>query len=120
VPDALFDHTRSFKRLEELRRIRMWTVSNTKLVYQYAPSRRRALARLAKQRAVWFRDLARGRRFWTLGGAMIGSVAWSGSLARLERRRRQPWDSGALDTWLTEAEPGLHATELLLTPNFAE
>ncbi|MEY2460671.1 MAG: N-acetylglucosaminyl-diphospho-decaprenol L-rhamnosyltransferase, partial [Acidimicrobiaceae bacterium] len=120
VTDALFDHTRSFHRIEELRRIRMWAASNTKLVYQYAPSRRRALVRLATQRAVWFRDLARDRRFWTLAGAMLGSVEWSASLVQLERRRRQPWDSGGLDAWLRTADPGLRATELLLPPNFAE
>jgi GT2 family glycosyltransferase len=111
VPDAIFDHDRSFNRIETLRRMHMWTVSNTKLVYQYAPSRRRALVRLARQRARWFRDLARSRRFWTLGGALLGSVAWSASLPRLERRRRHPWDSDGLRRWLADVDGGLQATE---------
>jgi GT2 family glycosyltransferase len=100
VPDAVFLHARGFGRAESLRRIRMWTVSNTKLVYQYGDPRRAAMARLARQRAEWFRNLARQRRWWTLAGAVMGSIELPLSIPRLERRRRHPWDGPALRDWL--------------------
>jgi GT2 family glycosyltransferase len=112
VPDALFQHARGFSQFESMRRIRMWTVSNTCLVYQYGVPRRRALARLARQRATWFRDLARQRRGWTLAGAAWGSVAWLPSLPRLEYRRRHPWDRAALAKWLVTSTHGVGATDL--------
>jgi GT2 family glycosyltransferase len=100
--DAVFWHARALDRHESLRRMRMWTVSNTSLVYQYGRPRRRALARLARQRAGWFRDLARRRRGWTLLGALLGSAMWPASLPRLESRRRHPWDGRALCDWLAK------------------
>jgi GT2 family glycosyltransferase len=100
--DAVFWHARELDRGESLRRIRMWTVSNTSLVYQYGRPRRRALTRLARQRAGWFRDLARRRRGWTLLGALLGSAMWPASIPRLERRRRHPWDGQALSDWLAK------------------
>jgi GT2 family glycosyltransferase len=102
APDAVFFHVRAFGRLESLRRIRMWTVSNTSLVYQHGAPRWRAMTRLAGQRARWFYDLARGRRLWTLAGALIGSAAWPLSIPRLEHRRRHPWDGVALSEWLAQ------------------
>jgi len=112
VLEAVFVHARGFDGLESLRRIRMWTVSNTSLVYQYGAPRWRAMARLARQRAGWFRDLARRRRGWTLAGAVIGSVAWSVSIPRLERRRRHPWDGAALSSWLAKAARHVRIAEL--------
>jgi N-acetylglucosaminyl-diphospho-decaprenol L-rhamnosyltransferase len=112
VPDAVFQHARGFRRLESLRRIRMWTVSNTSLVYQYAAPRRRAMARLARQRARWFRDLARQRRGWTLAGALLGSAAWPLLIPRLERRRRHPWDGAALSEWLAESTYRVRTADL--------
>jgi GT2 family glycosyltransferase len=103
VPDAVFLHVHGFGHAESMRRIRMWTVSNTQLVYQYGTPRRRAMARLARQRAEWFRTLARQRRGWTLAGAVAGSLELPLSIPRLERRRRHPWDGQALDAWLARA-----------------
>ena len=90
----------------------MWTVSNTSLVYQYGAPRWRAMVRLARQRAGWFRDLACKRRGWTLAGAVIGSVAWSVSIPRLERRRRHPWDGAALSSWLAKAARHVRIAEI--------
>ncbi len=111
-PDAVFVHAREFGRRESLRRIRMWTVSNTSLVYQSGPSRWRAMARLARQRAGWFRDLARQRRGWTLTGAIIGSAVWPASIPRLERRRRHPWDGVALSGWLAKTARRVRVAEI--------
>jgi GT2 family glycosyltransferase len=112
VPEALFQHARGFSRVESLRRIRMWTVSNSCLVYQYASPRRRALARLSRQRARWFRDLARARRLWTLAGAMLGSVTWVKSIPRLEYRRRHPWDRTAFASWLARSMSDVRITDV--------
>ena len=112
APDAVFFHAREFGQLESLRRIRMWTVSNTSLVYQYGTPRWRAMARLARQRAGWFRNLARKRRGWTLAGALIGSAAWPVSIPRLEHRRRHPWDGAALSDWLARATRRAQITDL--------
>jgi hypothetical protein len=105
APDAVFFHVRAFTRLESLRRMRMWTASQTSLVYQYGAPRWRAMARLAAQRAGWFLALARRRRLWILAGALIGSAAWPVAIPRLERRRRHPWDGAALARWLERAMP---------------
>jgi hypothetical protein len=112
VPDAVFQHARGFGRLEALRRIRMWTVSNTCLVYQYGVPRRRAMARLTRQRGRWFRDLARQRRGWTLTGAVLGSLSWVLSIPRLEHRRRHPWDRVALSEWLAKSTRWVHTSDL--------
>jgi GT2 family glycosyltransferase len=101
VPDAVFLHARGWDRAESMRRIRMWTVSNTKLVYQYGNPRGDAMIRLARQRADWFRNLARQRRWWTLVGAVHGSLELPLSLATLEGRRRRPWDGASLSAWLS-------------------
>jgi GT2 family glycosyltransferase len=110
--DSGFDHVREFGRLESLRRARMWTVSNTSLVYQYGTPRWRAMVRLARQRVGWFRDLARKRRGWTLAGAIIGSAAWPVSIPRLEHRRRHPWDGAALSAWLEKAAHRVRVADL--------
>jgi N-acetylglucosaminyl-diphospho-decaprenol L-rhamnosyltransferase len=112
VPDAVFFHARGFSRLESLRRIRMWTVSNTSLVYQYGRPRWRTMAGLARQRAGWFRDLARNRRGWTLAGAALGSAAWLVSIPRLEHRRRHPWDGDALLDWLAKTTHRVEIADL--------
>jgi GT2 family glycosyltransferase len=113
APDAVFVHARGFSRLESLRRIRMWTVSNTSLlVYQYGTPRWRAMARLARQRIGWFRDLAHKRRGWTLAGALLGSAAWPASIPRLEHRRRHPWNGAALASWLARMTRRVQVTDL--------
>jgi hypothetical protein len=112
VPDALFAHGRAFSRVESMRRIRMWTVSNTCLVYQYGVPRRYAMARLARQRARWFGDLARQRRGWMLAGALWGSASWLASIPRLEHRRRHPWDRVALAEWLAASTSVVQSDEL--------
>jgi N-acetylglucosaminyl-diphospho-decaprenol L-rhamnosyltransferase len=112
APDAVFVHARAFGRLESLRRIRMWTVSNTSLVYQYGAPRWRAMARLAAQRAEWCLTLARRRRLWTLAGALIGSAAWPVSIPRLEHRRRHPWDGAALSHWLAKTIHRVHVDDV--------
>jgi GT2 family glycosyltransferase len=112
VLDAVFFHVRELGRLESLHRIRMWTVSSTSLVYQYGTPRWRAMARLARQRGGWFRDLARKRRGWTLAGAVIGTAVWPMSIPRLEHRRRHPWDGAALSDWLGRATRRVQITDL--------
>jgi GT2 family glycosyltransferase len=112
VPDAAFLHARGFDNRESLRRIRMWTVSNTSLVYQYGSPRRMAMARLARQRARWFRDLARQHRGWTLAGALLGSAGWLPSIPRLEHRRRRPWDEAAFSRWIAKSSRRVHTADL--------
>jgi GT2 family glycosyltransferase len=110
--DAVFWHARELDRLESLRRIRMWTLSNTSLVYQYGTPRWRAMTRLARQRAGWVRDLACRGRGWTLLGVLLGSAMWPVSIPRLERRRRRPWDGAALSGWLARAAQRVEVAEL--------
>ncbi|HXJ83224.1 MAG TPA: glycosyltransferase family 2 protein [Candidatus Methylomirabilis sp.] len=110
--DAVFWHARALDRRESLRRIRMWTLANTSLVYQYGTPRWRAMARLSRQRAEWFRDLARRRRGWTLAGALLGSAMWPASIPRLERRRRHPWDGTALSDWLARTASRVQVADL--------
>jgi GT2 family glycosyltransferase len=100
VPAATFHHEHSATGSAQALRIRHFTASATTLSYRYAPSRLRVLGVLARKRTRWFRTMAKERRWWQLGGAVLGSVVWLARLPEIERRRRRPWDREALLAWL--------------------
>ena len=100
VPTATFHHEHSATGSAQALRLRHFTASATTLSYRYASSRLRVLGVLARKRARWFRAMAKARRWWWLGGAVLGSVVWLARVPEIERRRRRPWDGEALLAWL--------------------
>jgi GT2 family glycosyltransferase len=116
VPQARFHHQHAPGHREALRKTWLFTVSETTLSYQYAPSRARALARLARGRARWFVQLSRNRRWARLVGALVATATWPLRVPRIERRRRTPWTRESLEDWLGETLPRLQVRRLSSRP----
>lgn len=118
VPEAGFHHGKDARsRRGQALRDFWYAVGDQLRVHVHAPSRREAVRRIVRSRPRALAEKARKGDWPALAGMAAATLTWPATGLLAERRRRRPWDGGALAAWLARHERGVTRSVLAGPPS---